>query len=261
VSALKKNESAPTLVLILFLALTAVPSLAANDTVTMAFTIDPSQSVTFTLYDLVYEEAFKRLGIEFRYTVVPPARVSAMADMGTVDGEPLRNRNYNQTHTNLVLVDESIFTMQIQAFATNPSIHIESWESFRDSDYRVAFYRSAVLVEQKLSEILPPENVSASNEHVFAFRQLLAGRIDVYVDSSAALIPLMHSPEFKGTGIRAEGILMEVPMYTFMHKSHAALATDLASVLKQMKEEGLLEKYRRQAREKFSADSASRNIF
>jgi len=220
---------------------------AAADTITMAFTISPSDSVTFTYYNLVYTEAFQRLGYDFKYEIYPPARVSAMVNSGEMDGEALRSKNYNEIYTNLVLVDESVFSLTVQAFVVRSDIRIENWESFRDSGYRVEYYRSARLVEQKLQKVVSPENLSAANAHVFALRKLLTGRIDVYVESTASVLPLLHTDEFRDSGIRSEGTLMEVPMYTFLNKKHAELAKKLSSVLSQMKDEGLLEQYRQQA--------------
>ena len=34
-------------------------------------------------------------------------------------------------------IDESIFSLTVQAYVINPDIRIDSWESFRDTDIRV----------------------------------------------------------------------------------------------------------------------------
>ena len=235
--------------------------LCAEETITMAFTIDPSESVTFTFYDSVYTEAFHRLGIEFNYVIYPPARASAMADSGLIDGEALRNRDYNDIYTNLVPVEESIFALSVHAYVINPEISLDSWESFRGTGYKVEYYRSARLVRQKLGEVVEDKNLSVANEHIHALNRLKAGRIDVYVESSAALAPLLESPEFKDSGIRSEATLMVVDMYSFLNRKHAGLARELAGVLRQMKEEGLVEEYRRDAGRKFADTADSKKPF
>ncbi len=58
----------------------------------------PAADFAFKWCDLIYTEAFKRIGVAVRARSFPLARASAVADKGEVDGEPVRIYTY-QFHT------------------------------------------------------------------------------------------------------------------------------------------------------------------
>nr|WP_227257768.1 hypothetical protein [Shewanella baltica] len=59
---------------------------------------------------------------------------------------------------------------------------------------------------------------------------------------------LLQTPEFQGSEIIAIATLEELTNYGYLNKRHAALAVNLARELKQMKQEGIFETYKQQAR-------------
>ena len=220
----------------------------------MAFFHEPSESLEFTFAERLYTEAFARIGLEFRYKVYPPTRAGVMADSGQIDGEPGRIKGYNETYKNLIRVDEPLFEDKILACATNPDIVIEGWESLRGTDYRVDYYRGIAISEKKLPDVVNAENLYSISEPVQALKKLVAGRIEVYVDSYTRIVPILESPEFKDSGIRVAGVLEGISTYPYLHKRHAALAPKLAEALKQMKTEGLLKQYLEQAKQQFAQE-------
>jgi len=108
-------------------------------TITMAFFEAPEKEPLFKYAELLYTEAFRRLGFGFVYEVYPLKRCSAMADAGAVDGEPGRIRDYNQMYPNLIRVEEPVLTTVYLAFSTNAAMHLNGWDSLQDTTYRVDY--------------------------------------------------------------------------------------------------------------------------
>lgn len=225
---------------------------SATDSITFAFWLEPSEAVTWRWAERVYTEAFRRLGIEFNYAVYPPARASVMADEGKVDGEPARIGSYGSSHPNLVRVEVTVNNNQVLAYVKTPGMVLNGWDSLRGKDYRVVFYRGMDFAQKYLPAVVKPENLSAISREPQALKMLIAGRIDIYVDSHTRLAGLLSSPEFRDAGIYSAGVMMDISAYPYLHKRHAALAPQLAETLKQMKAEGLIQQYLEQAEQEFS---------
>ena len=84
-------------------------------------------------------------------------------------------------------------------------------------------------------------------------KKLIAGRTDLYVGPEMVLTQLLQSEELrqffqtkeaKGDKVRVAGVLEEIALHAYVHQTHHDLAPQLSTVLKAMKEEGLIEQYR-----------------
>ncbi|MGI2058010.1 hypothetical protein ACRN9T_12620 [Shewanella baltica] len=223
-------------------------ALADKPIITMAFYEDPKHNFYFKWAELIYTQAFERLGYGFSYQVVPAARASMMADSGKVDGEPGRVFNYGEKFTNLIRIEEPVVDTHLIAFAHNPKIKITNWQALQKSRYKIEYYRGVFLAEQKLKGLIPNERLTESSSPVSSFRKMLRDRIDIYIDTEASSLDLLQTPEFQGSEIIAIATLEELTSYGYLNKRHAALAVNLARELKQMKQEGIFETYKQQAR-------------
>ena len=224
----------------------ALPA-AALDSFTMAFGHDPAQQPQYRFYELIYTEAFKRLGFTFAYKVYPSKRCSALANAGAVDGEPQRIADYAKTYPNMVRVDEAIFTNRVIAFSTNTSIHLDGWDSFRGTNYRVDYRIGSRVAEEELPKRVNPKLLSGVPAVEQILKKLKTRHTDVFVDAEWLVLPLLNSPEFKDSGIAQVGIIASDFSYPFLHKKHAELAPRLAEVLRQLKKEGVYDRLLEQA--------------
>lgn len=238
------------LYLSLILLLISTPVFATHR-ITMAFWEDPSQSPVWRWAELVYTAAFQRLDLEFSYEVYPPIRASLVANDGIVDGEPSRVRTYGDSHPNLIRVEVAVVDGKIVAYATKRGIELNGWESLRGKNYVIDYYRGIKLVQINLEKVVSPDRLFSISSEKQGLKKLAAGRTDLYVDSILRVSSLLKSDEFKDSGIYAAGVLMDMGGYPYLHKRHAQLVPKLAEVLNQMKQEGLLTKYKQQAREEF----------
>ena len=90
--------------------------------------------------------------------------------------------------------------------------------------------------------------ICSATLYYVGLRMLLTGRVDYYCEIDAALQSALSSPEFKGASVRPLLTIGDrIVLYPYLYKKHAELAPRLVAVLKGMKAEGLLERFRHEA--------------
>lgn len=216
--------------------------------ITFAFWQEPSKDIVWRWAELVYNDAFSRLGIPFDYKVYPPARASIMASRGDVDGEPARIKSYGDLYPNLIRVDEVVSSNKVAAYAVSPGIVLDGWKSLSGTGYRVEYYLGMAFAKSKLTGLVAPDRLSAISTERMGLKKLISERTDLYIDSMTRISPLLSSAEFSGSGIYVAGIMMDLSGYPYLHKRHHLLVPKLAEVLSQMKAEGAISRYLKQAK-------------
>lgn len=200
---------------------------------------------------LIYTEAFKRLGIPFRMEHYTLARGAAMVEQGLADGELSRVYEYGADRPYLVRVEESVVDLGFSLYTANPALRMERLEDLRSTSYLVEFRRGLLLCETTLKGLVPSTQLSDVPTREQGLKKLLAGRTDLYCEIDVYVQQELHSPEFKDLANVANvrklvSLGKTVPTYPYLNKKHADLAPRLATVLRQMKAEGLMETYRKQ---------------
>ncbi len=200
---------------------------------------------------LAYQEAFKRLGVPLEVELMPTQRVSAMVDSGAVDGQFMRVLAYADTHPDQVRVDESIYEVGFALWVSNPALTLSRLQDLTATSLIGIYRRGVELCQRSLSSLVPADRLtSVATEHD-GLRMLTTGRVDYFCEIDAALQSALHSPEFKGVAVRPLLTIGDrIALYPYLSKKQAELAPRLAAVLKGMKAEGLLERFRQQALEK-----------
>ena len=211
--------------------------------ITMVFT-RPKHDYFGRWIDLIFTEAFKRIGLELVFESYPAKRCSYLADEGMVDGELGRIYSYNEGHPNLVRVEESITSIRWAAYSVDHEIRVDSWDSFKGTDYKVDYRRGLAKAELRLSEFVKKENLTALDMVTQGLKKLATGRTDIYVDVEETTTQYLVSEEFDHTEIRKIGLIEEETLHAFLHKKNKSYAPKLSGALKEMKEEGLFEKYK-----------------
>jgi len=192
---------------------------------------------------LIITEALHRLDRELIYTQYPLKRGNMLANEGTIDGLMGRDEKFGTLYPNLIRVEEPMIFVKFSAFATDPTIQVAGWESLRGSTYRIEYRRGFEIAETHLAHLVDPENISLINDWTAGLKKLMGKRTDIFIELERTIMRELQTDAFKDSGIRNAGVLHEIPFYLYMHKKHQDLASKLAAVLKQMREEGLIEKY------------------
>ncbi len=204
----------------------------------------PEDSPINLWWTMIYTEAFKRLNIPVEVKSFPLARASYMADHGLVDGEAIRVYSYSTAHPNLVRVEESTIPLRVVAFTGVSAISgLNGWEGLRNTEYIVEYVHGAPILENNLKKHLKPGQSTGIFDVRKALQKLALGRSDLYVDDENVVLPLLEYPEIKDK-ITVAGVMCETPLHMYLHKRHAALEPKLSKVIRDMKNEGLMEKFR-----------------
>jgi len=198
-----------------------------------------------------YEEAFKRLGVPIEVITMPAQRRTVMADSGAIDGQLLRVFGYADAHPEQVRVEEPIYDVVFGLWVSNPSLTASRLSDLAATNWRGIYRRGIELCERSLSPLVPAERLTSISTEEVGLRMLLADRVDFYCEVDAAVENSLYGPEFKNaTSIRQLLTFADpIPLYPYLSRKHAELATRLAVVFRQMKAEGLLERIRAQARD------------
>lgn len=215
---------------------------SAGQKIVMACTVSPETPVGKWL-DLIYTEAFSRLDMEFECPFYPSKRASKMADEGQLDGEPARASYYAKDHPNLIMLDVPIVSVNFTAFATNSTYQLDGWESLRKTDYRVEYLRGIKACEESLPDVVNPDKLSVINHFIQGLKKLVAGRVDIFVHLEADVVAALRTDEFKDSGIQKVGVMEQQIAYPYLHKKHQVLVPKLETVLREMRKEGLIEKF------------------
>ena len=193
---------------------------------------------------LIFMEAFKRLDLDLVLAYYPAKRASVLAQKGEVDGELARFCSYNKDCPNLIRVEEAIGSESICAFTTNPDLKLDGWKSLKGTDYRVDYMIGSKIIELKLAEMIDRSRLTGVVNCSQGLKKLHAHRTDVYVDAKRIVLPYLSSPACgEISGIYMTGVMDEIKIHTFLHVKHKALEPKLSRALRQMKEEGLFDKY------------------
>lgn len=205
---------------------------------------------------LAYREAFRRLGIPLEVEVMPTLRVSAMVDAGAVDGQFMRVAAYAEAHPDQMRVEEPIYEVGFALWVSNPggnapALSLQRLQDLASTGLIGTYRRGVELCQRSLSPLLPAERLSSVATEHDGLRMLLSGRVDYFCENDAALLSALYSPEFRGvTSVRPLLTFGErITLYPYLARKNAELAPRLAAVLKAMKAEGLLERFRQDARE------------
>ncbi len=213
----------------------------------MAADVQP-ESYLFKWARLIYAEAFRRLGLPLEMVSVPLPRRAALVEEGVIDGEAARVYAFADAHPELIRVEESVIDFTFSLFSANSGLSATKLEEL-PPDAIVEYRRGILMCESTLKKTIPPERLSSIVSTEQGIKKLQAGRSDVYCDIDLYVEEALQTPELKGAkGVRKLFDFAFLPTYPYLYKKkHAGLAPRLAATLKQMKAEGLIAAYFRQA--------------
>lgn len=209
-------------------------------------------------YRRIYGEAFRRLGVPMVVVVSPTARLTLMANEGELHGQVSRLATYAEANPNQTRVGEVVHELRLAlyGFATtakaNPPKHVDDLKS---GQWLVDYRRGIALCEKILKPLVPAALLSTVTSTKQGMDKLRAGHTSLYCDFDIAIQSELLTPGFKGATefVPALDLGLTLPSHPYLHKSRAELAPKLAATLKQMKAEGLLDRYLGEARRELEA--------
>jgi polar amino acid transport system substrate-binding protein len=234
------------MIVALFVVALPSPSVAAEKIVLVG-SEGTKASFTGKWLNLIYTEVFRRLGYELEYKGYPNERANAMAESGVVDGEIQRAASYQKISKNLIRVEEPSFSGNVSAYAVTPGIVVDGWESLKNTNYSVEYRRGSKLPQTVLPEFVRPEKLSTISTVEQGLKKLIAGRTDIFIEQELVVDEALREFDKAGfdySSLYQAGIVYTGNSYLYMHKRHAALVPKIAEVLRNMKQQGVVERYK-----------------
>ncbi|CAH0536532.1 transporter substrate-binding domain-containing protein [Vibrio marisflavi] len=197
----------------------------------------------------LYTEAFRRIGYDFSYKQAPNKRSSIISDRGVkAAGELSRVRNYNDKHTNLIRLSIPHYSVRFVALAIKrPKLGLNGWNSLSDTDLVVTYRIGTKIIEEFLPKHVPSESIHGVVKVEQGLELLSKNRVDIYIEGDVNVYKFLKKDKYSQANIYIAGVMEELPIYMFIHKNYQDVIPKLNSAMKDMQEEGLFEKYRKEA--------------
>lgn len=227
--------------------LLACATVHAQEKIVLASIVE-KDSYAGHLLQLIYDDAFHQLHIDVELRVYPAARAAVETDVGNDDGEASRAAEYGALHSALLRVDAPVLEVTTSAFAHDPKIHVHGLESLRGTGYRVEYRAGHAKPARELPTVVPAASLSTVVDSQLGLKKLALGRTDIYIDVDETILPLLDVEPFKSAHIYKAGVIDAYPVYCYLNQRHAGLVPRLSAILKKMKSNGTIERYRAIAR-------------
>jgi len=204
---------------------------------------------------LVYNEAFKRLKMDYQIRIFPLKRLDMSTRSGIVDGDIARTALWGKDRTDLVRIEEPVMYLTFNLYSGDKNLVINHPSDISDNKLTINYPRGMTVCEKFAKKILPlnqVEDVTTTEEGV---RRLLIRNVYVHCDLEENVETYLFHANFK-SDIRNKikkifTLESRVPIYPYLLKKHSQVAQKLGHVLKQMRSEGLLDKYQKQVEKEF----------
>jgi len=193
----------------------------------------------------LYAEAFRRLDMPLQLVVMPLQRLTVAAEQGQIDGEVARVASYGEARPELVRVDEPVYEIVWALYASNPAVKPARLADLAATPWRATYLRGVGVCENALKPLLPAPRLVDVTSDAQGFDMMRLGRSDLHCTGDMGALALQVTPEFRDVEIGRRVLdIGTYPLHPYLHRSRADLAPRLAAVLRQMRSEGLLERYR-----------------
>lgn len=212
-----------------FIAITST-SLQAAETIVLSTHLTPG-NFAYKSTEAILSEAFRRNGLVVKLKHLPGERALIEANTGVTDGEAHRIYDIAEIKKldNLVRIPEVQQTIKDYAWSVNVQSLEDGWSSLKP--YRVGVIRGSVFLTKMAKE--HAKNVYEVPRYETLFKMLNGGRLDIVITAPS------RAKKYEGDKIKkVEPALTFLPIYTYLHKKHKALAPKIASALHEMKTDG-----------------------
>lgn len=214
------------------------PALAVDTIVLSTHMI--KDSYNFNTTKVIMAEAFQRVGRKMTLKSTPGNRALHEAETGTTDGDAHRIYGILEIKKlkNLIRIPETQQTISTYAWSKTITKIDNGWDSLKN--LHVGVYLGSALLNKLAKKYAKTVTSAGTTEKMF--RMLDRGRFDLAISAPSGAVHL-NSSEFANSGIRRlEPALRSFPVYTYLHKKHAALVPLVAEALHMMKLDGTYER-------------------
>lgn len=183
--------------------------------------------------DVIGQEVFRRNGIKLSLIKLPAERGLRNANAGIDDGDFLRISGMEKLYPNLVPVPEKLIDMTFVAFANDPAVRVDGWDSLRN--YAVGLIKGWKILEKNTPK---GTHVILARNAEQLFTMLEKGRVDVALYSRLMGLEIIRRRKLAGVKDLSPPLAVR-GMFIYLHKSHQAIVPKIRFSLAAIKAEGL----------------------
>lgn len=182
---------------------------------------------------IILPEAYKTLGYDVEFKVVPPNRAYLELDEGTADGFVMADEGITREHPSAVIVPASFGTDDFYVFSKRNDLKIANWDSLKA--YSVGYMSSMTPVEVHLKGVKshPGQEISQ------VFAMLAAGRTDLVVMPKGVGMMMIKNMKLKDVHIIGPS-LESVKIFHVVAGKRSDLAPKLAMEIIRLTKSGRL---------------------
>lgn len=199
------------------------------------------------LAELVYQDAFQRMGRKLVIRYAPLQRVEVLHRNAQVDGDVGRTDAFQFRFPELIRVAESTVIIRYVVYSASPDVRVNNWYDLLQSSLRIEYLRGDMMSDKRLKDIASSGQVSQVDTLTLGLRKLFAGRTDLFIGVQRGVEHVMTKQEFRGQKLYLAGVLDAFEAHVYLRPQYEELAKQLSDVLAEMKREGVIEYYQEQA--------------
>jgi len=182
--------------------------------------------------DLIFIEAFRRLGMTVTIVHLPAERALINANEGIDDGDFVRVGGLSKLYPNLIQVPEKIMNFEFVAFSRKTDIQTKNWESLKP--FSIGLIRGWKILEEN---VVGAAWLTQVADPYLLFTLMENGRADIILYERLEGYGMIKELEMDDVKT-LEPPLVQKEMFLYLHKKHSALSKPLARVLREMKMDG-----------------------
>ncbi|MFZ6873907.1 hypothetical protein ACO0LF_17765 [Undibacterium sp. Di27W] len=173
-------------------------------------------------------ENYKKLGVQIEFVNLPGNRALQESNSGRLDGELMRKAGLSTEYPNLLQIPVPLATTNTVAFSLNKNMDTDhGWDSLREHSF--SYETGTKVIEQNTQGF---STAHAEQNIKTAFRQMLNKRVEMIVIDEQAGLQLVKEMGLEGTVHMLTPPVSTIPLYHYLHKKHADLATRLEALLR-----------------------------
>lgn len=234
---MQKRRFAYNGICILLIAISMQTSYADEKAMSLVTAAQPPLGSTenyIGMLEKISREAFRRIGIEIKVSILPGERALINVNDGIDDGDLFRAPGFESNYPNLIQVPEKIGIMEFMAYSKDPHPASMSWQDLQE--HSVAYATGWKIYDRKVKS----KDISKVRKIHDLFPLLANGRTDIILIDRWQGQYIAKQNGFQVYLI--EPPLATIDMYMYLHKKHQKIIPALTVALKEMKRDGSYQK-------------------
>ncbi len=186
--------------------------------------------------DIICSEVLARNGYKLSLVRLPAERGLRNVNEGLEDGDISRIAGLEKLYPNLIRIPERIIEMRFVGFTKEPQAQPLTWSRLKQ--YEVGYINGWKIFEANV----PKGTMLVSlRDHTQLFEMFTRNRLQVILYSQYMGMAYARANNIKNI-YPSNPPLAKKDMFMYVHKKHASLVPRFAATLKQLKQEGFVER-------------------